>query len=291
MVMTPSERLMTRLGVTKKAEPTVADGRTAIWADRARSMANWAETSGSIRHRIVGSPPRRVRRSGPGRPATGSTPLCTPASLSQEVGLALGAPAGAARIRDVVIARALVSSARRPGRRSTSSSRRARDRRGPAARVAPGGQPIGYARWRPRARFIFRKNGGARSRVNDRRDLVRPDRTSDEFFEPVTELIAQELCASVSVGDQLDTVEEARDVAAVIAEAVLDRFVVRPRPAARPEHHVARADIAESSVILDVRDLSVAYGAKTAVESVSFRIARGEIFGSWVPMELGRRAR
>ncbi len=31
-----------------------------------------------------------------------STLLCTPASLSQEVGLALGAQAGEARIRDVV---------------------------------------------------------------------------------------------------------------------------------------------------------------------------------------------
>jgi hypothetical protein len=33
-----------------------------------------------------------------------STFLCTPASLSQEVGLALGAQAGEARIRDVVVA-------------------------------------------------------------------------------------------------------------------------------------------------------------------------------------------
>ena len=33
-----------------------------------------------------------------------STLLCTPASLSQEVGLALGARAGEARIRDVVTA-------------------------------------------------------------------------------------------------------------------------------------------------------------------------------------------
>jgi hypothetical protein len=33
-----------------------------------------------------------------------STLLCTPASLSQEVGLALGAQAGEARIRDVVAA-------------------------------------------------------------------------------------------------------------------------------------------------------------------------------------------
>jgi hypothetical protein len=33
-----------------------------------------------------------------------STLLCTPASLSQDVGLALGAQAGEARIRDVVMA-------------------------------------------------------------------------------------------------------------------------------------------------------------------------------------------
>ena len=33
-----------------------------------------------------------------------STLLCTPASLSQDVGLALGAQAGEARIRDVVTA-------------------------------------------------------------------------------------------------------------------------------------------------------------------------------------------
>ena len=33
-----------------------------------------------------------------------STLLCTPASLSQEVGLALGAQAGEARIRDVIVA-------------------------------------------------------------------------------------------------------------------------------------------------------------------------------------------
>ena len=36
-----------------------------------------------------------------------STLLCTPASLSQEVGLALGAQAGEARIRDVVLPRRL----------------------------------------------------------------------------------------------------------------------------------------------------------------------------------------
>ena len=52
------------------------------------------------------------RRPGRGQPQPGragpttrfSTLLCTPASLSQEVGLALGAQAGEARIRDVVTA-------------------------------------------------------------------------------------------------------------------------------------------------------------------------------------------
>ena len=39
-----------------------------------------------------------------------STLLCTPASLSQEVGLALGAQAGEARIRDVVQAAASAAS-------------------------------------------------------------------------------------------------------------------------------------------------------------------------------------
>ena len=52
-----------------------------------------------------------------------STLLCTPASLSQEVGLALGAQAGEARIRDVVTPAASPASAARPRRRSTSCSK------------------------------------------------------------------------------------------------------------------------------------------------------------------------
>ncbi len=54
-----------------------------------------------------------------------STLLCTPASLSQEVGLALGAQAGEARIRDVVTAGGLSrASGARPRPRSTTSTRR-----------------------------------------------------------------------------------------------------------------------------------------------------------------------
>ena len=57
-----------------------------------------------------------------------STFLCTPASLSQEVGLALGAQAGEARIGDVVARRAgSRASGERPRHRSTSCSRRGRE--------------------------------------------------------------------------------------------------------------------------------------------------------------------
>ena len=57
-----------------------------------------------------------------------STLLCTPASLSQEVGLALGAQAGEARIREVVTGPASPGSAEWPRPRSTSCSRPARRR-------------------------------------------------------------------------------------------------------------------------------------------------------------------
>src|ERR1700751_787219 len=40
-----------------------------------------------------------------------------------------------------------------------------------------------------------------------------------------------------------------------------------------------RADVTETPGILQVRDLTVAYGPKKAADAVSFEIRRGEIFG------------
>ena len=49
----------------------------------------------------------------------GSTHICVPTALNQEVGLALGAQAGEKRIGEVVREAASRNSARRPRRRST----------------------------------------------------------------------------------------------------------------------------------------------------------------------------
>ena len=72
-----------------------------------------------------------------------STFLCTPASLSQEVGLALGAQAGEARIGDVVVGRRVhAASGAPPRRRSTSCSKPGREHydrpRGPERHRDPG---------------------------------------------------------------------------------------------------------------------------------------------------------
>lgn len=49
-----------------------------------------------------------------------------------------------------------------------------------------------------------------------------------------------------------------------------------------------RAASADPNVILEIRDLSVVYGARQAVDSVTFRIARGEIFGLLGPNGAGK---
>lgn len=44
----------------------------------------------------------------------------------------------------------------------------------------------------------------------------------------------------------------------------------------------------DSGVILEVADLSVVYGARKAVNGVSFRVKRGEIFGLLGPNGAGK---
>jgi ABC-2 type transport system ATP-binding protein len=124
--------------------------------------------------------------------------------------------------------------------------------------------------------------------VSDGPDLVRGDWTSSEFFGPLAKVIGEELFARISARDRLDTVEDAHAAAGLIAVAVLDRFVVSRRSVERGDRPVARVDPPDSGVILDVRNLSVAYGAKTAVDDVSLRIARGEIFGLLGPNGAGK---
>ena len=119
-------------------------------------------------------------------------------------------------------------------------------------------------------------------------DAVRRGRKSEEFFEPLVEVIAEAFSARRSDEDRLETVEDAHSVAEPIAAAVLDRFVVRPRPAERVRDHLSRGVPAGSGVILEVRDLSVVYGTKTAVDGVSLQMTRGEIFGLLGPNGAGK---
>ena len=117
---------------------------------------------------------------------------------------------------------------------------------------------------------------------------VRRDRESEECFEPLAEVINGELLAGGAPEDRLATANSPRGVAELIAAAVLDRFVVRPRPAERVHDHVSRGGPGGSDVILEVRDVSVVYGAKTAVDGISLKITRGEIFGLLGPNGAGK---
>jgi hypothetical protein len=92
----------------------------------------------------------------------------------------------------------------------------------------------------------------------DPNPIVR-DRKSDASFEPLAEIITDELLAGGALGDPLATADGARGTGELIAASVLDRFVVRPRPAERLHDQVSRAAPADSGVILEVRDVSVVY--------------------------------
>jgi ABC-2 type transport system ATP-binding protein len=118
-------------------------------------------------------------------------------------------------------------------------------------------------------------------------DPVGADRRAEASFQPLVEVIAEELSSRASVPDP--TTPDAGDgVAQLLAGAILDRFVVAPRPVARPAHVVSRVEPVAAGVILEVRDLHVSYGPKKAVDGVSLQITRGEIFGLLGPNGAGK---
>jgi ABC-2 type transport system ATP-binding protein len=122
----------------------------------------------------------------------------------------------------------------------------------------------------------------------DDHDLITRVPKTQESLEPLAEIIAEALLALISAGDRLVTVDDARGIAEPIAAAVLDRFAVRPLTPDRASLPVSRQRPADTGVILEVRDLSVAYGAKKAVDGVRLEIARGEIFGLLGPNGAGK---
>ena len=86
-----------------------------------------------------------------------------------------------------------------------------------------------------------------------------------------------------------------RDATYVVAEEHEDgSLLLRPDGSyvttveAAPEPPLVSADRVSPGVILEVRDLSVAYGAKTAVDHIGLRIVRGEIFGLLGPNGAGK---
>ena len=82
----------------------------------------------------------------------------------------------------------------------------------------------------------------------------------------------------------------------VVAEEHEDgSLLLAPEPGRRAQETVAAEDgraatvaVSEVTGILEVRDLTVAYGPKTAVDSISFEIRRGEIFGLLGPNGAGK---
>jgi ABC-2 type transport system ATP-binding protein len=92
-------------------------------------------------------------------------------------------------------------------------------------------------------------------------------------------------------GDQTSSylIAEEREDGSLLLSPAPARQRERP-PEGRPAIITRRAEAAGAvpAVILDVRGLSVAYGAKQAVSEVSFQITHGEIFGLLGPNGAGK---
>ncbi len=120
-------------------------------------------------------------------------------------------------------------------------------------------------------------------------EVVRRDRRSAEFFDPLREVIAEELFARISVRDGLDTVQDDHDVAELDRRGGAGSFrcptpVRGPGPS--PSESTGSSRLGRH--LGEVRDLSVAYGAKKAVDRISLEITRGEIFGLLGPNGAGK---
>jgi ABC-2 type transport system ATP-binding protein len=82
----------------------------------------------------------------------------------------------------------------------------------------------------------------------------------------------------------------------IVAEEHEDgSLLLAPEPLPSPPETIPAEDgraaavaVSDSSGILQVRDLTVAYGAKKAVDAISFEIRRGEIFGLLGPNGAGK---
>lgn len=67
-------------------------------------------------------------------------------------------------------------------------------------------------------------------------ELEKVDPESETEFEPLTSAIAWKISARLAVGDQVDTPAGIRGLAELVADLVIDRFVVRARTDETPRY-------------------------------------------------------
>jgi hypothetical protein len=72
--------------------------------------------------------------------------------------------------------------------------------------------------------------------MDDRRELIRNDPESEQTFDGLVEVVAEELFVRASMGDQIKSPDDAKHFAEIAVDAVLDRFSVRERDADHPRY-------------------------------------------------------